>query len=61
MITDDLAEIARIGECSLTSGVLGFGALPLVVREETLGVVAFCSRLPIGDALPSPQSQTSWR
>ena len=53
VITDDLPEIGRVGECSLASGVLGFAALPLIVREETLGVVAFCSRMPIGDAVPA--------
>ena len=34
-------------------GIHGFAAIPLVVRDETLGVIAFCSRSAIGDALPT--------
>ena len=49
VVTDDAAEIVRLGACA--PGVRGFAVLPLVVRDETHGVIAFCSRAPIGDAL----------
>ena len=50
VLIDDPAEIAALGSCG--PGASGFAALPLVVHEKTHGVVAFCSRTPIGDALP---------
>ena len=55
VVTDDVAEILRLRELhvSLPPGVRGFAALPLVVHGETYGVVAFCSRAPIGDAVPA--------
>jgi signal transduction histidine kinase/DNA-binding response OmpR family regulator len=50
VVTDEPTEIAAFGSCG--PGSCGFAVLPLVVHDETQGVVAFCSRTPIGDALP---------
>jgi len=50
VVTDDPAEIKAFGACG--PGTSGFAAIPLVVQDETHGVVSFCSRAPVGDALP---------
>jgi len=51
VVTDDPAAITALGGCG--ADARGFAALPLVVRDDTLGVLAFCSRAAIGDALPT--------
>jgi signal transduction histidine kinase/DNA-binding response OmpR family regulator len=50
VVTDEPSAILAYGTCG--PGACGFAALPLVVHDECHGVIAFCSRAPIGDALP---------
>ena len=49
MVSDNPSSNAALSACG--PSIRGFAAIPLVVREETLGVIAFYSRAPIGDAL----------
>ena len=51
VVTDDAPALLGLHTCG--PGVRGFAALPLVVQDETYGVLAFCSRGPIGDTLPA--------
>jgi signal transduction histidine kinase/DNA-binding response OmpR family regulator len=50
LITDDVVGVAELEghDCGRAAG---FTAMPLVVRGETLGVLAFCTRQPLADAL----------
>lgn len=48
IVTDDIAGRPELHGCGRASG---FAAVPLVLRDETLGVVAFCSSEPLRDAL----------
>ncbi len=50
VVTDDPLQIKVYG--AFGPGTNGFAALPLVVQDESYGVVAFCSRVAVGDALP---------
>jgi len=49
--TDEPSSLEALRACE--PAIRGFAALPLVVRDELLGVIAFCSRSAIGDARPT--------
>jgi signal transduction histidine kinase len=46
--TDDVSASSRLSACQ---GARGFAAMPLVLRDETLGVVAICTSEPLGDGV----------
>lgn len=48
-VIDDSVTLAQLTSCPRAQG---FAALPIVVRDDFVGVVAICSAQPLGDALP---------
>ena len=50
IVIDDPNELLSLG---WSSEILAFAALPLVLRDETFGVLAFTSKPPISDAVPA--------
>ncbi|MDB4941280.1 MAG: two-component hybrid sensor and regulator [Labilithrix sp.] len=51
LVIEDPAELARLHACG--AGLRSFVVLPLVLRDDTQGVIAFCSHISLADALPA--------